>query len=119
MIARCPVLLALGLAAVAAAPAPAHAQRPVLAREATYRVAGGGLLAHSATTGADAVPAADTNGNGVPDFVEQIASVAEPALGQLVGLGFRAPLPDGTAGGDARTDIYLRNLVSADGNAGT
>jgi MYXO-CTERM domain-containing protein len=106
------LVLALGTLA-----APAHAQRPQLAGEATYGVAVGRLLVHYATTGADAAPAADADASGVPDFVESVATIGEEALAQLVVLGFRAPLPD-TLGGDARTDIYLRNLVSADGNAG-
>jgi hypothetical protein len=109
---------ALALALVAA-PAPAHAQRPALTGEATYGVAGGALLVHYATAGTDAVPAADANTNGVPDFVESVASIAEAGVAQLVGMGFRAPLADGTLGGDARTDIYLKDLISADGNAGT
>ncbi|HSK02355.1 MAG TPA: MXAN_6640 family putative metalloprotease [Kofleriaceae bacterium] len=106
-------LLALGVAA----PAPAHAQRPQLAGEATYGLPGGDLLVHYATAGDDAPPPADADGDGVPDFVESVAEIAEAALDQLVALGFRAPLPD-ALGGDSRTDIYLRNLVSADGSAG-
>ena len=105
------------IALVLAAPAPAHAQRPALPGEATYGVTGGRLLVHYTASTADAVPAADANTNGVPDFVESVASIGEAALDQLVALGFRAPLAD-TLGGDARTDIYLKNLVSADGNAG-
>jgi MYXO-CTERM domain-containing protein len=109
--------VALVLAALAALAAPAHAQRPVLAGEATYGLPGGDLLVHYATMGADAPSPADTDGGGVPDFVESVAEIAEAALDQLVALGFRAPLPD-ALGGDPRTDIYLRNLVSADGSAG-
>jgi hypothetical protein len=116
-----PTAIAATIAALAlalAAPAPAHAQRPVLAGEAKYGALGGGVLVHYATTGADAAPAADANTNGFPDFVESVSAIAEAALTQLVGLGFRAPLPDGTLGDDARTDIYLQDLVSADGHAG-
>ncbi len=110
------IAAAIALAALAA---PAHAQRPTLSGvEATHGAPGGDLLVHYTSTGADAVPAADANGNTVPDFVESVAAISEAALDQLVALGFRAPLPDGALGGDARTDIYLRNLISADGNAG-
>jgi hypothetical protein len=105
--------------ALALAAAPALAARPTLAGEATYGVAGGDVLVHYATTGTDAVPATDANANGTPDFVEAVATTAEAALDQYVAFGFRAPLSDTGIGGDARLDIYLRDLVSADGNAGT
>jgi hypothetical protein len=113
---RLPAAIVLALAALAA---PAHAQRPVLAGEQTHGVPGGDLLVHYAATGADAPPPADANANGVPDFVESVAQIAEAALDELMALGFRRPLPDGTLGGDGRIDIYLKNLVAADGNAGT
>lgn len=115
-------LLAGALASVlalAAAPATAHAARPALAGEATYGEPGGDILVHYVTTGTDAVPAGDANANGTPDFVESVAAVAEAALDQIVAYGFRRPLSDGTLGGDGRIDIYLEDLVSADGNAGT
>lgn len=106
------------IATLLALAAPAHAQRPVLESEATHGVTGGDLLVRYATTGVDAPPPADADASGVPDFVEAVATIGEAALDQLVALGFRAPLPDGTLGGDPRTDIYLRNLISADGHAG-
>jgi len=86
------------------------AARPTLAAEATYGVPGGRILVHYATTGGDAASMA---------FVEEVATTAEAAHAQLVAAGFRAPLDDGTLGGDSRIDIYLRDLQSADGNAGT
>jgi MYXO-CTERM domain-containing protein len=105
-------------AALLALAAPARAARPVLASEATYGLAGGDVLVHYATTGADAAPAADADADGVPDFVESVAQIAEAGLDQLVALGFRRPIAD-TLGGDARIDIYLQDLISADGSAGT
>ncbi len=109
---------ALAATAVLAAAAPAHAARPVLARRGHARVTSGDLLVHYATT-ARTRPAADANADGVPDFVESVAQIAEAALDQLVALGFRRPLSDTAIDGDARIDIYLRDLVSADGSAGT
>ena len=103
--------------ALSAAASPARAQRPVLAGEETFGVPGGAVLVHYATTGADAVPAADANGDGVPDFVAEVAAVAEDAVARFAALGFRAPLGDGALGGDGRIDVYLRDLVSADGRA--
>jgi len=103
----------LGLAPVASA------ARPVLASEATFGKPQGKLLIHYATSGADAVPLADTDGDGTPDFVNQVATTGELGLDHFLMLGFRRPLDDGTLGGDGRIDIYLRDLNSADGNAGT
>src|SRR5512140_67825 len=97
----------------------ASAARPVLAGEATFGKPQGKLLIHYATSGADAVPLADTDGDGTPDFVNQVATTGELGLDHFLALGFRRPLDDGTLGGDGRIDIYLRDLNSADGNAGT
>lgn len=97
----------------------ARAERPVLANEASFGVAGGDVLVHYATTGVDAVPMTDANTDGVPDFVAEVASAAELALDRYASLGFRRPLDDGTLGSDARVDIYLRDLMAADGNTGT
>jgi uncharacterized protein (TIGR03382 family) len=98
--------------------APAHAERPILAGAQRYGATGGSVLVHYATTGPDAVAPADADGDGVPDFVAEVAAVEEDALARLMALGFRRPLDDGTLGGDNRIDIYLRDLVAADGNAG-
>jgi uncharacterized protein (TIGR03382 family) len=103
-------------AALAIASTTAFAQRPALAGEATH--GGGDVLVHYATTGVDAVPMADTNTDGVPDFVTEVAAAAELGLARFRALGFRRPLADGTLGGDDRIDIYLRDLSAADGNAG-
>lgn len=112
----------LRIAAIAiawlASSSPALAQRPALAGEKTFGVAGGDILVHYATTGVDAVRATDGDANGVPDFVDEVAATAESALDHYLSLGFRRPLDDGTLGGDGRIDIYLRNLNASDGNAG-
>jgi len=108
--------LACTLVLVAAS--PADAARPVLAGEATFGVANGAFLVHYATTGGDAAPAADLDGDAIPDFVTEVAEVVEDALPRFAALGFRAPLSDGALGGDGRIDIYLRDLAIADGNTG-
>jgi outer membrane receptor for ferrienterochelin and colicins len=109
--------------AIGAVVAPGVARaRPTLAGEATFGVPSGGALVHYATTGVDAVPAADADGDGTPDFVEEVAEVAEEALARYAADGFRAPLTDGAIadnGGDARVDVYLQDLDAADGNAST
>ncbi|MGH2982472.1 MAG: MXAN_6640 family putative metalloprotease [Solirubrobacterales bacterium] len=66
---------------------------------------------HYVATTPDAPDPADGNGNGVPDYVEQVASVAETVYGVENGaLGWQAPRPDGARGGDPRVDIYLAQL---------
>lgn len=97
----------------------ARAARPVLAGEATYGVTGGSVLVHYATTGGDAAPTTDGDGDGVPDFVAEVAQTADSALARFAALGFRRPLSDGAEGGDGRIDFYLRDLNNADGSAGT
>ena len=71
---------------------------------------------HDVTTTADAVLPTDADGNGVPDFVEEVALRGDEVLARYVTAGFRLPLSDGTFGGDDWLDIYLRNLDGADGN---
>jgi hypothetical protein len=110
------IAIAVALTAVSST---AAAQRPALASEQTFGAPSGQVLVHYATTGADAVPMADANTNGVPDFVDEVAATAEHAIEHYLALGFRRPLDDGARGSDGRIDIYLRNLNGADGNAGS
>jgi hypothetical protein len=110
-------VLALAVGVVLARATLADAARPVLAGEATFGQPGGAVLVHYTRSGADAVPLDDADDDGVPDFVEEVAHEAETALAHFETLGFRRPIGDGTLGGDARIDIYLRDLSAADGNA--
>jgi MYXO-CTERM domain-containing protein len=107
-----------GFALAVLSAAPALAARPVLTGEATFGRPGGEVLVHYATSGTDAALVTDVNSDGVPDFVAEVADTAELALDHFIALGFRRPLDDGALGGDRRIDIYLRDLTSADGNAG-
>ena len=82
---------------------------------------GGRFLVHYTRQGPNAVPALDADSSGVPDFVEQVASVYEEVLTKYHDeLGFRAPLGDeGIAdnGGDGRFDVYLVDFAGkGDGN---
>jgi len=67
-------------------------------------------------SGRDAAPQSDANANGIPDFVEATAAIAEQAYAVEHGpLGFRTPPSDGARGcqapdGRARTDVYLKDL---------
>ena len=88
---------------------------------------GGGWTAHEATnsplctahfcvhwvsSGADAPPPADSNGNGIPDWVETVSQTAEHVYSVENGtLGWQAPKGDGTLGGGTNlTDIYLSDI---------
>jgi hypothetical protein len=66
---------------------------------------------HYVGSTADAPDLTDGNVNGVPDYVEQVAATAEAVYAVENGtLGWQAPKPDGTRGGDSRADIYLVQL---------
>lgn len=87
----------------------------------THGSAGGRFLVHFTRTGPNAVPAADTDASGVPDFVEQVADVYEEVLTTYVDkLGFRPPVGDediADNGGDGRFDVYLVDFAgSGDGH---
>jgi Family of unknown function (DUF6055) len=66
---------------------------------------------HYVASTLDAPDPVDGNGNGVPDYVEQVSAVAETVYATENGsLGWRPPVSDGTRGGDSRVDIYLSQL---------
>ncbi|MBE4751367.1 hypothetical protein G4177_24635 [Corallococcus sp. ZKHCc1 1396] len=66
---------------------------------------------HFTRQGPNAVPLADVDGNGVPDFVELVGRTYERVATFYVDLGFRLPPDDATTpgdnGGDGRFDVYL------------
>jgi hypothetical protein len=81
----------------------------------------GHFLVHFTRSGINAVPAKDADASGIPDFVEEVASVYDDVLARYqVDLGFRPPKGDADLadnGGDGRFDVYLVDFVSgADGN---
>lgn len=118
MIARLVTCLAFAAPLALATRTARAEERPTLAGAASFGLPSGSVLVHYATTGIDAVPPADADADGVPDFVAEVASAAELALGRYTSLGFRRPVSDGLLGGDGRIDVYLRDLNSADGHAG-
>ena len=65
---------------------------------------------HWATSGSDAVDPGDVDGDGVPDYVQTVAGTVDHVRQTYVAAGYRAPKPDGTAGGNAKTDIYLADV---------
>jgi hypothetical protein len=77
-------------------------------------------------------PPADADTSGVPDWVETTSSVMEQVWTQEIDqLGYHSAPTDGTAGGDAKVDVYLADVGKqgyygyaqpeddADGNAAT
>lgn len=67
------------------------------------------VVVHYVTSGRDAVPAEDANGNDVPDYVEETGLAGDEAAGAFVTFGFKRLLPD-TGGGNFKVDIYLKRL---------
>ena len=66
---------------------------------------------HYVTTTADAPSLSDADASGVPDYVETMANEFETSYAVENGqLGWRAPVPDGTRGGNALTDVYIKQL---------
>jgi hypothetical protein len=73
---------------------------------------GPNFCVHWVGEGLDAPNLTDTNGNGVPDFVEKVMRVAEHVHAIENGkLGWREPKSDGhLGGGNGKTDIYLAQI---------
>ncbi|HSG99605.1 MAG TPA: dockerin type I repeat-containing protein [candidate division Zixibacteria bacterium] len=77
----------------------------------SYNSPGEHFKLHYDTTGTHAVPAADTNSNMVPDFIERIAQLADTAWSVHIDeSGYLPPPSDDTAGGDSRYDIYFEKF---------
>ncbi|MBT0663230.1 hypothetical protein KI809_02860 [Geobacter pelophilus] len=81
--------------------------KPALADPAQFTSSGGRFTIHYATSGLDAPPLTDANGNGVPDWVETVAAVFETVYAAEVNSLHYNPAP--TAGG-VPYDVYLQNL---------
>lgn len=86
----------------------------------SFAADGGDFRVHFTRAGVNAVPPADVDDGGVPDFVEAVSQVYESVGATYhAALGFRHPLSDGTIpdnGGDEKFDVYLLDFArSADG----
>jgi hypothetical protein len=68
------------------------------------------VCVHWVDTSADAPAATDADGNSIPDFVDTTLDAVASVHGRYVDAGYRKPKPDGSLGGDARTDIYLADI---------
>lgn len=86
-----------------------YLQAPVLADATFYLSPSGHFKIHYATTGSDAPPLTDLNGNSVPDWVESVAAVFDYVYDRYTLVyGYRpAPVAGGTA-----YDLYLADLAA-------
>ena len=87
--------------------------RPV--RDTSYGVPGGHTLIHYDTVGENAPwqVRVDSDNDGVPDYVESVAMIADSCyVHEVEKLGYPRPLVDSlcTNGGDERLDIYIDSL---------
>ena len=72
------------------------------------------FLIHYTYIGVDAVPRTDSDGNDVPDWIEEVSVVLETVWRvEIDTLGWPAPLPDRGEGGDERFDVYMQELFSS------
>ncbi len=67
---------------------------------------------YSATPGdTNAVPPADGDGNGIPDYVDSVMINLEFVRSfELNDIGFIAPPPDSAHGGNSKYDVYIQNM---------
>ncbi len=71
----------------------------------------GAFRVHYTLTGPDAVPAADADGNGVPDYVDTLVVLLQYVRSVLCdSLGYPAPPADAGAGGSDAYDVYVLEL---------
>lgn len=75
--------------------------------ELTYTSTGGYFKIHYTTSGSDAPPLTDANANGIPDWVETVATTMENNRASYISLGYR-PAPTVNS---APYNVYLLNLA--------
>lgn len=81
---------------------------PTIQSSETYQSASGNFEIHYETSGSHAVPQADENENGIPDYVEEVASAADSSYRhQVQTLGYTDPISDSQP-----YEILIRNLQS-------
>ena len=72
----------------------------------------GRFCIHYTRSGRDSVSPVDSDGDGVPDYVEEAATDFDKAYAlEVETLGYKEPVHDGIAGGDNDAwDVYIRDL---------
>ena len=87
-------------------------QRPSRAR--TSLTSSGRFLIHYDLGGRHGVDAADEDGNGIPDYIDETAATLEHVWTlEVEELAYRSPLLDGSAGGGDEYDVYITDLGSS------
>lgn len=76
----------------------------------TYDSPGGFFKLHYDISGIHAVPSADNDLSGIPDFVERIAVYMDTSLEVHRNLGYLDPPSDGGLGGDTLFDVYFEEM---------
>jgi hypothetical protein len=75
------------------------------------RLCAADVCVHWVESTVDAVPLADGDDAGtVPDYVDTALATLQGVHDTYDAAGYRSPKPDGTRGGDARTDVYLAEV---------
>ena len=90
---------------------PRHRDRPSLSGTPQV-VSTTHFRVHYTTTGTHQVPEADTNQNGIPDYVEEVAKALEYVWEiEINYFGWPVPPADNGLGGDDRYDVYLEDIL--------
>lgn len=84
---------------------------PVLSNEATYLSPSGHFKIHYATTGTDAPPLSDLNGNSTPDWVETVATTFEYVYDRYTQFYGWRPAP---VAASAPYELYLLDLADSE-----
>ncbi|MCK4632125.1 MAG: hypothetical protein KAT79_02575 [candidate division Zixibacteria bacterium] len=78
--------------------------------EYTYASPSGFFLLHYDIEGTDAVPTADANSNGIPDYIEKCASYCDTSWTVHNTQGDLSPPSDNGLGGDSKYDVYFEEM---------
>ena len=68
------------------------------------------VCVHWVDTTSDRPVQVDADGDTLPDYVETTLATVTGVHATYLDAGYRQPKPDGTRGGDARTDVYLADV---------
>ncbi len=82
-------------------------------KQVSYTPPGGHFLLHYDTVGVEAVPTADADSNGVPDFIEMAGVYLDSSWDKYhVTVGYLEPPSDGVLGGDSKYDVYFLAIAA-------